>query len=348
MIRIALVGCGYWGPLHIRAFRETAGACVTMAADLDPARLAHIARLYPDLGITRDLDDVLDGPIDAVVVATPAGTHADVAARALMADKHVLIEKPMATDSDACAALIDLARARGRCLMVGHTFLYHTAVRTLHALVQSGELGDLYYIDSTRVNLGLHRKDVDVIWDLATHDVAILRYLLGDDPTTVTATGAAFHDPDKAEVAYIQCGYPSGALANLHVSWLDPVKIRRMTIVGSRRMAVWDDVEPRDKLKLYDRGVDHRPYYSDFGQWQIAYRHGEPHTVPIDFVEPLRLQAEEFVAAIREGRAPLTSGTDGLSVVRTLEQVTDALELQRGLALSAGLRLAGSVRRAGA
>jgi predicted dehydrogenase len=265
--------------------------------------------------------------VDAVVVCTPAGTHAHLAAKALEWGKHVLVEKPLATSAAAAAALIDLAGRRGRTLMVGHTFRYHAVVRALHELVRSGELGEVRYVDSKRVNLGLHRKDVDVVWDLATHDLAILRYVVGADPVAVEAYGAAFHEPDVAEVAYIELRYPKNVLANLHVSWLDPVKVRRMTVVGSRRMAVWDDVEPEAKLRIYDRGMERAPYYDDFGQWQVAYRYGEGATVPIRFEEPLRLQAEEFLRAIRSGDVPLTDGADGLAVVRTLEQASATMRL---------------------
>jgi predicted dehydrogenase len=211
--------------------------------------------------------------------------------------------------------------------MVGHTFVYHAAVRALRDLLQSGEVGDLLYVHGTRVNLGLHRKDVDVLWDLGSHDISILRYVLGADPLAALAHGASFHLPDVAEVAYIELRYPRGVLANLHVSWLDPVKVRRMTVVGSRKMAVWDDVEPVDKLKVFDRGMDRQPYYDDFGQWQVAYRYGESYVVPLDFREPLRLEAEEFCRAIRGGEPPLTDGEDGLAVVRTLEAASATLRL---------------------
>jgi predicted dehydrogenase len=327
MIRVGVIGCGYWGPLHVRNFTALPGATVTIAADLSHERLAHIAATYPHVRTTADVADLLDGPVDAVVISTPAGTHARLAEMALARGKHALVEKPLATSAADAAALVALAAQHGCTLMVGHTFLYHAAVRALRDLVRAGSLGDIFYIDSKRVNLGLHRKDVDVVWDLATHDLAILRDLLGADPITAEAYGAAFHDPDTAEVAYVQLRYPGNVLANLHVSWLDPVKVRRMTVVGSRRMAVWDDVEPVDKLRVYDRGMERRPYHDDFGQWQVAYRYGEGATVPIHFEEPLRLQAAEFLRAIHCGDTPLTGGADGLAVVRTLEQATAAMRL---------------------
>jgi predicted dehydrogenase len=326
VIRIGVIGCGYWGPLHIRVFHEIDGAAVTAVADLNPARLDHVATTYPGLHTTTDVEELLAGDVDAVVIATPAGTHGALAAAALRAGKHVLVEKPLATCAAEAEALATPAEHAGLRLMVGHTFVYHAAVRALRGLIDGGVLGDIYYVDSKRVNLGLHRKDVDVVWDLGTHDVSILRYLLDGDAERVSAHGAAFHSAETAEVAYVQLRYPDGVLANLHVSWLDPVKVRRMTVVGSRRMAVWDDVEPVHKLRLYDRGLDRRPYHDDFGQWQVAYRHGDEQIVPLDFKEPLRVEAEEFLAAIRGGRTPLTGAEEGIAVVRTLEQITDSMQ----------------------
>jgi predicted dehydrogenase len=327
MIRVGVIGAGYWGPLHVRACNTIPGATVTMVADLSRERLAHIAATFPGVRTTENVGDVLDGPVDAVVIATPARTHAELASAALARGKHVLVEKPLATRSTDAECLIEQADRAGVTLMAGHTFLYHAAVRALRELVQCGALGDVLYVHCTRVNLGLHRKDVDVVWDLGAHDVSILRYVLGADPIAAAAHGAAFHVPDVAEVAYVELRYPKDVLATIHVSWLDPVKVRRMTVVGSRRMAVWDDVEPVAKLRLYDRGMDRAPYYDDFGQWQVAYRYGDGQSVPIDFQEPLRLEAEEFCRAIRAGEPPLSDGHDGLAVVRTLEAATAAIRL---------------------
>ena len=327
MTRVGVIGAGYWGPLHVRTFDAMPGVAVTMVADLSRERLAHIAATFPDVRTTESVEDLLDGPVDAVVVATPARSHAELAAAALARGKHVLVEKPLATSSADAERLIDEAARSGVTLMAGHTFLYHAAVRALRELVQSGALGDVLYAHCTRVNLGLHRKDVDVVWDLGAHDVSILRYVLGADPIAASAHGAAFHVPDVAEVAYVELRYPRGVLATIHLSWLDPVKVRRMTVVGSRRMAVWDDVEPVDKLKLYDRGMDRAPYYDDFGQWQVAYRYGEGRSVPLDFQEPLRLEAEALCRAIRDGEPPLSDGYDGLAVVRTLEAATASIRL---------------------
>ena len=327
MIRLAVIGCGYWGPQHIRNLQATGRAEVVLAADRSADRLAHVRATYPDVRTTSDVDDAFDPEIDAVVIATPAGTHFRLACAALAAGKHVLVEKPITTSAAEARELIALAHARNRVLMAGHTFMYHPAVRALAELVHSGALGRIYYVNTTRVNLGLHRKDVDVLWDLAAHDISILRHLLGADPAVGAVYGAGFHDPDIAEVAYAELRYPDGVLANLHVSWLDPVKIRRMTVVGSRKMAVWDDVEPHDKLRIHDKGIDRAPYYDDFGQWQVAYRYGDVHIPTIPWVEPLRAEVEHFLDCIETGAPPLTGGEDGLAVVETLERCSAALRL---------------------
>jgi predicted dehydrogenase len=327
MIRVAVVGCGYWGPQHVRNFNASRRSRVVLAADLNDERLAHVRGTYPEVRTTPDFAEACGPDIDAVVVATPAGTHFDLARAALTAGKHVLVEKPLTTRSDDARELIRLARDAGLVLMTGHTFMYHPSVQALAGILRSGELGQVYYVSSTRVNLGLHRKDVDVLWDLASHDIAILRYLLGADPAVGAVYGAGFHDPHTAEVAFAELRYPGGVLANLHVSWLDPVKIRRMTIAGSRKMAVWDDVEPHDKLRIHDRGLDRAPYYDDFGQWQVAYRYGDTHVAAAAWVEPLRAECEHFLDCIERGERPITSGEDGLAVVETLEACSAALRL---------------------
>jgi predicted dehydrogenase len=330
MTRVAVVGCGYWGPLHIRTFDACPHARVTLAVDLSPERLAHVQERYPNLRTTTDLSKAWGESADAVVVATPAGTHYELARAALLAGKHVLVEKPLTTRSDHARELANLASERGLTLMVGHTFLYHPSVLYLAELLQRGELGDVVYASSTRVNLGLHRKDVDVLWDLGSHDIAILRFLFGGDPEVGAVYGASYHNPGTAELAFAELRYPGDVLANLHVSWLDPVKIRRLTIAGSKRMVVWDDVESVDKLRIYDKGIEQRPYHVEFSEWQVAYRHGEVHVPSIPWHEPLRSQAEHFlqcIGSIGTGARPRTSAEDGLAVVETLEACSTALRL---------------------
>lgn len=327
MIRVAVIGCGYWGPLHLRTFSAAGRARVVLAVDRSAERLAHIRATHPSLPLASDTAPAFGPGVDAVVIATPAGSHHALARAALLAGKHVLVEKPLTTSVAAAEELVELAARRRLTLMAGHTFLYHPAVTALEGMISGGELGALYYVNSTRVNLGLHRKDVDVLWDLAAHDIAVLRFLLGGDPVVGAVYGAAFHDRRTAEVAFAELRYPNGVLATVHVSWLDPVKIRRMTVAGSRRMAVWDDVEPVEKLRLHDRGIEQAPYYDDFGQWQVAYRYGETVAPPIPWHEPLAAECEHFIDCIERGDRPRTSGEDGLAVVRTLEQCSRALRL---------------------
>lgn len=327
MIRVAVIGCGYWGPLHIRNFEAEGRSRVVLAADLSTDRLAHVTNVHPHIAVTTEIERCFAADVDAVVVATPAGTHAELAGLALQAGKHVLVEKPLTTNAAAARALIAEAERAGLILMAGHTFLYHPTVRRLADLVCDGTLGRIYYVNSTRVNLGLHRKDVDVLWDLGAHDIAILHFLLGATPRVGSVYGASFHDPGTAEVAYAQLRYPDDVLANIHVSWLDPVKIRQMTIVGSRRMAVWDDTEPVHKLRLHDKGMERAPYYDNFGQWQVAYRNGPIETVNVPWVEPLRAQATHFLDCIERGAPPLSDGASGLAVVETLEACSAALRL---------------------
>jgi predicted dehydrogenase len=327
MTRVAVVGCGYWGPLHIRTFDACERARVVLAADLSTERLAHIRERYPALHTTTDFSQAWGDTSEAVVIATPAGTHFELARAALLAGKHVLVEKPLTTRSDHARELAALAVKRGLTLMVGHTFMYHPSVLYLATLLKHGDLGDVVYASSTRVNLGLHRKDVDVLWDLGSHDIAILRFLFGGDPEVGAVYGASYHDPGTAEVAFVELRYPDGVLANVHVSWLDPVKIRRLTIAGSQRMAVWDDVEPVDKLRIHDKGMEQRPYHIEFSEWQVAYRNGEVHVPSIPWQEPLRAQAEHFLDCIESGARPRTSGEDGVAVVETLEACSAALRL---------------------
>ena len=326
-VRVAVIGCGYWGPLHVRVFSAMERSVVPLVVDLNEQRLRHLAALYPTLRTSTNLAEAMAQDIDAAVVATPAGTHYAIASALLRAGKHVLVEKPLTTRSADAEHLNLLAASGGVTLMCGHTFVFHPAVRALRDTIASGELGSVRYIDSVRVNLGLHRKDVDVLWDLGAHDVAILRYLLGEEAEPGAVYGARFQEHTGAEVAYAELRYPSGVLANLRLSWLDPVKIRRMTVVGSDKMAVWDDLEETAKLRIHDRGMNQRPYYDDFGQWQVAYRDGETRTPEITWVEPLHAQAQHFLDCILTGATPLSGGSDGLAVVRTLEQCSARLRL---------------------
>jgi predicted dehydrogenase len=320
MIGVGVVGAGYWGPKHIRALSELPHARVVMVSDLNAARLAAVQRQYPGIRTTRHFEELLDSPeVDALVLATPASSHARLAREALVAGKHVLVEKPIATAAEAAEELIELRSRTGCVLMVGHTFLYNPAVRALRELVASGELGQTFYAHAQRLNLGLFQRDINVIWDLAPHDVSILMYVLGAEPVAVGARGSACVQRGILDVAYVDLAFPEGVHAALHVSWLDPNKVRRITIVGSKKMAVYDDVETLEKIRIYDKGVDAPPHTDTFGEFQLSYRYGNITIPHLPATEPLRLECEHFLECIQTGATPLSDGLQGLAVVRALE-----------------------------
>ena len=323
MIKVGVIGCGYWGPNLIRNLNSLHEAELVAIADLDPQRLQHVGLLYPGAIKTTDHRDVIEHEeIDAVIVATPMGTHRALGGEVLEAGKHLFLEKPMATSSDSCRELMALAAERKRHLMVGHTFLYSPAVRKIKELVDAGELGDIYYANISRVNLGIFQQDANVVWDLAPHDVSMLTYLFGADPVRVTATGHCYVQRELGveDVAFINLEYPGGQLANIHVSWLDPDKIRRCTFVGSRKMIVYDDVSPAEKIRVYDKGVDVQPHYDTFGEFQVLYRSGDVFIPHLDAAEPLKTEMAHFLGVLDGSEELLTPGRDGLRVVQVLEQ----------------------------
>ncbi len=323
MLKVGVIGCGYWGPNLIRNFNALPDAEVAAIADLDEKRLAHVGLLYPGALKTTDHMKIIEDPtIDAVVVATPMSTHFRLGKQVLEAGKHLFLEKPMATTSDDCRALIDLAARMERHVMVGHTFIYTPAVRKIKSLMDSGELGDVYYVNIQRVNLGLFQKDANVVWDLAPHDVSMLNFLFGADPVRVSATGRCYVQQDLGieDVAFLTLEYPDGRLAHIHVSWLDPNKIRNCTVVGSRKMLVYDDVSPAEKIRVYDKGVDVQPHYESFGEFQLLYRSGDVFIPRLDTVEPLRIEAQHFVDVITGKAELMSNGGHGLRVVQVLEQ----------------------------
>jgi predicted dehydrogenase len=290
MVGIGVIGAGYWGPKHIRNFSSLPDANLCGVADSDPSRLAVLRAQYPQLTLTSDYRVLLLLPaLDAVVIATPVRTHVRLAREALLAGKHVLVEKPLAASESEAQELVDLARASGRVLMVGHTFLYHPAVRMLRDLVQQGELGDIYYVHAQRLNLGLFQRDINVVWDLAPHDISILMYVLGMEPTAASARGYSHVQPSIPDVAHVDLLFPNGVHASIHVSWLDPKKVRRTTIVGSRKMVVYDDVQTLEKVRIYDKGVDAPPHTSGFGEFQLSYRYGNITIPHLRSDEPLQI-----------------------------------------------------------
>lgn len=328
MIRLGIVGCGQWGQNYLRNFSDMPErATITAFADADPARLASLRPRFPTARALTDTDVLLDDPgIDAVVIATPSQTHFDVASRALRAKKHVLIEKPLALDPAEGERLVAQAAENGVLLLVGHVYEYNPAIERTRELIASRTLGETYYIQSTRTNLGPIRDDVNALWDLAPHDVSILLYLLGSSPVQVSATGATFFDNGRHDVVFGTLVFPRGALGHIHVSWLDPRKVREITVVGSSRMLVFDDLNGVEPLRIYDRGLSEVPSYRTFGEFQLVPRFGDITIPRVAAVEPLRAQCEHFLDCV-EGRArPRSSGEDGLRVIRVLAALQQSLE----------------------
>jgi len=326
-LNIGIIGLGYWGPKLARNFNDLPNAELKMAADLREDRLAEIKKLYPNVITTTNYKDILnDDSIQAVVIATPVNLHYPLAKAGLLANKHVMVEKPITSNSDQAKELLKIAKERKLTLMVGHTFEYNPAVETVRKIVKSGELGNIYYVHSTRVNLGLLQPDINVMWDLAPHDLSILRYILDADPVKVSARGASFVNSSKKldEVAYVIMKFPDGALATIHVSWLDPEKQRKMTIVGSKKMLVYDDIAT-DKVMIFDKGVEVPPYSVTEEEFHATYRHGEGEIYPFEWSEPLRGECNHFIDSIQNGTTPRSDGLDGLRVVQSLETAQRSL-----------------------
>ena len=322
--RIAVVGLGYWGPNLVRNLAELEEAELAWLCDLDPARLSALGRRYPAVRLTERFDDVLEDPtVDAVVLATPVSTHFGLAGRALLADKHVLVEKPLCASSDEALELAALSRERGLVLMPGHTFVYSPPVNAIHSLITSGELGELYFISSSRVNLGLHQSDVSVVWDLGPHDFSILRYWLGETPVHISAAARACILPNTPDVAFVDLAYASGTLAHVEMSWLAPSKLRRTTIVGSEKMVVYDDTSS-EPVRVFDSGV-RLPDPETFGEYRLTYRTGDIVSPRVDAAEPLALELGDFCSAVLHGTEPRSSLALGVEVVRMIESTEQSL-----------------------
>lgn len=326
ILKVGIVGCGYWGPKLARNFSEVPGSQLGLICDLRDDRLAEIGGLYPQARTTKRFEDLLDGDTDAVVVCTPVRLHYSLAKAALLARKHVLVEKPITARSGEARELIALAEERGLTLMVGHTFVYNPAVESVRRIVQSGELGRVYYLNATRVNLGLLQPDINVMWDLAPHDLSILLYVLGTEPLSVSAHGAAYVNTSGhlPEVAYLVVRFGDGAIANLRLSWLDPVKKRNMVVVGSKKMLVYDDLAD-EKVVIFDKGVEVPPYSVTEDEFRASYRHGAETAIPVQWVEPLREECAHFIECIRTGETPRTNGDSGLRIVQVLETAQRSL-----------------------
>jgi len=321
-LRFGVIGWGYWGPKIGRNLDTVSHAMLAMVADQDAYRLANLAANQPWIQTTTLVEDIFHSDIDAVVIATPVRTHYQLAREALLHDKHVLIEKPLTNSVAEAEELIAIAQKRHRILMVGHTFEYNPAVTELRKLVQNGDLGKIYCVEAERVNLGLFRQDINVIWDLAPHDVSILLYLLGKKPEKIKVQAHAHLQSHIEDVAHLDLEFADGMNAHIHVSWLHPCKIRRVTVIGDERMVVYDDTNQAEMLKIYNKGAD---VHADPG---VSYRNGEI-TIPyIDWIEPLHLECEDFANAIRTGTKPRASGEVGLAVVKVLAAAQEALEQQ--------------------
>jgi predicted dehydrogenase len=329
-IKVAAVGCGYWGPNVIRNLSEVPGFDLRWICDADPKRLAPVAARYPAAKPTTRIDDVFgDASVQAIYLATPVSTHYDLARRALNLGKHVLIEKPLATTIEEAEELANLAESRRLTLLVGHTFVFSPPVRKIKELIDSGMLGPIYYVETTRVNLGLFQKDVSVVWDLGPHDISILNYWFDEVPVHVTARGRSYLGEALEDVAFLTLEYPSGILAQLQISWLAPSKLRRTSIVGRQKMIVYDDLEPVEKVKIFDRGVDRQP--ASFGEFQLTYRSGDILSPRLDTTEPLRIECEHFLECIRTGRTPDASPRSGVDVVRVIHAAERSMRCRGAL-----------------
>jgi len=329
LIGIGIIGYGYWGPKVARNFSGLDDARLVAISDLDPAHLSQAARNHPSALTTTDYQELLQHPdVDAIAIATPVSTHFSLAMAALKAGKHLWVEKPLTDSVEQAVKLVDEANRLGLVLMVDHTFVYTGAVRKIKEMVDSGELGDLHFYDSARVNLGLFQHDVDVLWDLAVHDLAIMKYLLSKEPTMVSATGMDHIPGHRENVGYLTLFFDDTMIAHIHVNWLAPVKIRRTLISGTKKMIVYDDLEPSEKVKVYDKGVivedDKDTLYAQVS----GYRTGDMWAPHLDMTEALLDEAKHFVHCIRSGEKPITDGEAGLYVVRILEAATASMKLQ--------------------
>jgi predicted dehydrogenase len=334
-VSVGVVGCGYWGSKHVRVLQGVAGVERVVAIDARPDRLAEVARTYPSLASScfADLDSAIDH-VDALVVATPPNTHLAVALAAINASKGVLVEKPLATSVADTDLLIDAAAGRGVTLMAGHTFEYNAAVWKVRELIETGELGDVLFLDSARLNLGLYQPDVNVIWDLAPHDVSIFNHLMQAMPSHVQAWGGRHAHPSLEDVAHIHLEYAELPLAaNIHVSWLDPVKVRKTTVVGDRQMLVYNDLDDVERVRVFDKGVDSKPRGVNTGASMMSYRFGDIRSPYIEFHEPLVCQDQHFVNCVISGKRPATDGEAGRNVVAVLEAAQISLAEQRQVAL---------------
>ncbi len=327
MLNVSVIGIGYWGPNMVRNFFAHPGTTVRACCDLKNDRLTRIRRTYPALEISNDYRDIIKDPkTDLVAICTPVGTHFEIAKAVLLAGKHVLIEKPMTASGQQAEELINLAGQKNLQIFVDHTFIFTGAVKKMKEVIRSGDMGELYYFDSVRVNLGLFQHDVNVIWDLAPHDISIMDYLLDEDPQYVVATGADHLGNGLEDVAYMTVYYPNNLIAHVHINWLSPVKIRQTLLAGSKKMIVWDDNQPSEKIKIYDRGIDVIKTEDQIYNTLIQYRTGDMHCPRIDTTEALAAEVQHIVDCLEGNDQPLVGGPAGQMVVRILEAAQESVK----------------------
>ena len=357
VLNVGVAGCGYWGPNLIRNFSQLPDCRVKQVCDTEENRLAHMKKLYPSVVTTKAFEDLVkDKDLDAIVVATPVHLHYELAKKSLSAGKHTFIEKPMATSSAECEELVKLAEKNKLTLMVGHTFIYSSPVRRIKEIVDSGDIGEIQYISSRRLNLGLFQKDINVTWDLAPHDISIILYFMGRPPATINCQGKAHVNKQIEDVTNMSLNFDNGGFAIIQSSWLDPNKVREMIIVGSKKMIVYNDNEPLEKIKIFDKKDDYHvieseclvilkvpsykiakitifdkrvevpPHYDTFAEFHYSYHYGDAYIPYLKQIEPLKMETQHFLDCIRDGKTPETSGLDGLRVVQILEASSRSLK----------------------
>lgn len=331
MVDIAIVGMGNWGPNLLRNFRRVENARVRMICDIDATRLAAVEGLSDGAALETKFENCLTEDIDAIVLSVPSGLHHTMAEKAIEAGKHVFVEKPLSLTTEGAENLVSLSEKAGSVLMVGHVFEFNAAVEKAKEIIDSGEIGDIYYIYSHRLNLGTVRQDVNAMWNLAPHDVSIILYWLGAMPHSVSATGITKLQDGIHDVVFLTMEFGGEIVAHIHTSWLDPNKVRKMTVVGSKKMIVYDDTSPDRKIAIYDKGIDRKHLsdslgqYGDFGEFQLIHRAGDVLFPKIAFEEPLYRECRHFITCIQNGESPLTDGRDGVRVVRVLEAGQESL-----------------------
>jgi predicted dehydrogenase len=325
-LAVAVVGCGYWGPNLARNFAADPRAQVRALCDTDPLRLARMKDRHPAAVLFTEFAAMLESPgLDAVVVATPVKSHFALAKAALLAGKHVLVEKPMASSSAECAELIALAAARGLVLMVGHTYLYSSPVRKIASIIAEGGIGELKYINCQRLNLGLFQQDINVAWDLAPHDLSIILHVMGESPLFVNCQGNAHFTPGVEDVTNLSLTFARQRFATIQSSWLEPRKVRQMTFVGTGKMIVYDDLQPLEKIRIHDVRVERPPHYEDFAEFQYSYHYGDCYLPRVEQCEPLKVMCGHFIDCVRDGIRPLSCGERGLELVGILEAGSESL-----------------------